>query len=332
MPSPVTVTGTLEQITGVALPKAVVAFTLQNYGHTLPRIVNTAIIVQPITTAFSDSSGNISVNLWPNDIIDPSGTYYEVSIMDSMGRFYVSRAFTLASTTPTQDLSSIAFLQDCTVYTGAPGGSAMGGTAGGTGGSGCPPNTVGCGFQLALSSLTVGATTCTAVNGGVNQINFPLNIITPACPDTISNPYGCNGTHIAGVLYYSFNRTIQNYSTVTKIAAHVVYTLTWAGGGNAPYGTDSWGNVTGSLPKQNGIDSFTGWTQIIASGTPAGGSPLVRDSGPIVIWTGASPPALNQIHVEVEDPADTANSGTATTITVNTVELILYGSQLCISS
>lgn len=60
-----------------------VLFTLQNYGSQVPTIPGTGVIVNPNSPPFKpDSQGRISGNLYPNDVIAPPGTYYQVCVFN----------------------------------------------------------------------------------------------------------------------------------------------------------------------------------------------------------------------------------------------------------
>jgi hypothetical protein len=61
-----------------------VRFRLRNFSGFVPRVLGTAIIVEPQIDVTPDASGNISTSLWGNDNIDPGGassppsTFYTV--------------------------------------------------------------------------------------------------------------------------------------------------------------------------------------------------------------------------------------------------------------
>lgn len=80
----VTITGNLQQITG-SLDAASAVFELVNFGSSVPRVSGTCLILQISTTVVADGSGNISVTLWGNDVIAPSGTYYTVTYYNESG-------------------------------------------------------------------------------------------------------------------------------------------------------------------------------------------------------------------------------------------------------
>lgn len=80
----VTVSGNLNDLTqtGVA---AYAVFTLVNYSTNIPRIIGTTSIVNRIQKFQANASGLISGTIIGNDVIDPAGTFYNVTITDSGG-------------------------------------------------------------------------------------------------------------------------------------------------------------------------------------------------------------------------------------------------------
>lgn len=103
----ITITANLQQITG-AVDAAKVTFELANYGNTIPRVSGTCVIVQTSTTATADGSGNISVVLWGNDVVTPSGTEYTAKFYNDAGgllqqvayQFTGSGSFDLSNVVP----------------------------------------------------------------------------------------------------------------------------------------------------------------------------------------------------------------------------------------
>ena len=116
MPTPCTVSGNLQILTGglLAQGQGKIIFQLANFGPgAVPRILGTSLLPITLYTASTDFTGAFSVPIWGNDNIDPSGTYYGVTFMDSLGNQVGPVAFSvvgsalnlntatpLASTTP----------------------------------------------------------------------------------------------------------------------------------------------------------------------------------------------------------------------------------------
>lgn len=102
MAVPCTVSGNLQTLTGGALAQGQgkVIFQLANFGAgAVPRIIGTSLLPITLYTAQTDSTGGFSVSIWGNDNIDPSGTYYGVTFMDSLGNQVGPVAFSIVGST-----------------------------------------------------------------------------------------------------------------------------------------------------------------------------------------------------------------------------------------
>lgn len=82
MPSTLTVTGNLQDLTG-ANNAGYVLFDLINFGDFIPRVIGTTNIVNRKIEVAADASGNISTQLWGNDNINPAGTLYYICVLDN---------------------------------------------------------------------------------------------------------------------------------------------------------------------------------------------------------------------------------------------------------
>lgn len=105
MPTPaITITGTFKSITGAST--GYVTFTLQNYGGTIPTLSGSGSIVQLVTT--SAIGNTFAVQLFGNDVIAPSTTFYMVSFYAADGskaadvpyRFTGTGSFDIATLAP----------------------------------------------------------------------------------------------------------------------------------------------------------------------------------------------------------------------------------------
>jgi hypothetical protein len=116
----VTITGNLQDLTGAANVGSL-NFELVNFGTNVPRITGTSILAQ-ISNPVISTAGSFSITLWGNDVITPSGTYYNVSFFNSSGGlvatipylFTGSGSFDISNlaplvTTPTTPIPSIGF-------------------------------------------------------------------------------------------------------------------------------------------------------------------------------------------------------------------------------
>ena len=91
----ITITGHLKDNQGNIVQGSVV-FQLVNYGGDNPRVSGTNIIVSIQTTVSADTAGFFTASIQGNDTIIPSGTYYQVTYRNALGKpaTIVSYSFT----------------------------------------------------------------------------------------------------------------------------------------------------------------------------------------------------------------------------------------------
>jgi len=104
----ITLTATLQDICGneagsVSNP-ARLRIVLCGYGLTLPVIVGTSSLAQ-IEYEIASTGSPISISLWGQDDISPSGTFYQITILDGNGRTLQCGAYQFFGT-QTIDLSN----------------------------------------------------------------------------------------------------------------------------------------------------------------------------------------------------------------------------------
>lgn len=85
----ITLTAKLQDVSGVAAGStanpAVLRIALCGFGLTLPCIVGTSNLARVGPEDFYDTGSGISVPLWGNDVINPLGTYYAITLLDDDG-------------------------------------------------------------------------------------------------------------------------------------------------------------------------------------------------------------------------------------------------------
>jgi hypothetical protein len=82
MASPgVTLTATLQDTSGDDDFGAWIRITLCNYGAALPRVIGTSMLVK-IKQRLALAEGILSIPLWGNYQINPTGTYYDIALLD----------------------------------------------------------------------------------------------------------------------------------------------------------------------------------------------------------------------------------------------------------
>ncbi len=85
MAGTVTLTGSLQNILGVADAGGSVTVNLANYDGNVPRVIGTGILVVPSITVVA-TSGTFSISgLYRNDVISPANTFYEISFISDTG-------------------------------------------------------------------------------------------------------------------------------------------------------------------------------------------------------------------------------------------------------
>jgi len=77
----ITLTATLDDTSGGADNGAGLRITLCNYGLAVPRVVGTAMLAKVKQLVIS-ANGVFSLPLWANDQISPTGTFYEIAMLD----------------------------------------------------------------------------------------------------------------------------------------------------------------------------------------------------------------------------------------------------------
>ena len=112
MPTPqITLKATLLDFSGVAIGSATnpakLRIALCGYGQALPNVAGVGNIAKvaswPSDILFEGTL--ISVPLWGNDVISPSGTYYEIAVIDTLGNVVQSGIYQFTGT-QTIDLSN----------------------------------------------------------------------------------------------------------------------------------------------------------------------------------------------------------------------------------
>jgi hypothetical protein len=88
------VTGIIEDLTGAGIP-GFVKFRLTNFGDTIPRIIGTTTVAKREYTVHADATGYFSLTLWGNDNINPSGTFYIVSVYNQYHSLMSSNDFSI---------------------------------------------------------------------------------------------------------------------------------------------------------------------------------------------------------------------------------------------
>ena len=76
-----TLTATLQDIEGNPDSGSYLEITLCGYGQELPHIAGTSMLAKIKYKALA-TAGTISIPIWGNDVITPSGTYYSVAVVD----------------------------------------------------------------------------------------------------------------------------------------------------------------------------------------------------------------------------------------------------------
>jgi hypothetical protein len=83
MPTPCTVSGTLQTLSSGHIAQGTVIFQLSNIGvGNLPRVIGTSIMPGTQFSVMTAQDGTFSIQLWGNDNIDPAGTLYLVTFRD----------------------------------------------------------------------------------------------------------------------------------------------------------------------------------------------------------------------------------------------------------
>ena len=91
----VTVNVTVNTIAGSAAAAAKVIVTLAGYGSQIPELVNGAILGQVKQSFIVPVSGQLSFQVWGNDVISPGGTFYCVQLLDPKGNVIAATNYLL---------------------------------------------------------------------------------------------------------------------------------------------------------------------------------------------------------------------------------------------
>src|SRR5690348_9156708 len=99
MAGTVNLTGTFYDVEGNLVSGGTVKATLRNYGGEIPRIAGTAIF-DSISASATISNGTFTIsNLYGNDVISPSNTYYDVEFPAPDGGTTVKKYYLAGSGT-----------------------------------------------------------------------------------------------------------------------------------------------------------------------------------------------------------------------------------------
>lgn len=107
----ITLTAKLQDVTGAAAGNtaspAVLRIALAGFGLVVPCVPATSNLVRVGPEDFYDTGSGVSVTLWGNDVINPAGTYYAITLLDGDGNILQCGAYQFIGTA-TIDLSSAA--------------------------------------------------------------------------------------------------------------------------------------------------------------------------------------------------------------------------------
>jgi hypothetical protein len=105
----ITLTANLQDIAGATAGStaspAVLRIALAGFGLVLPCIVGTSNIVRSGPEDFYDIGTGVTTTLWGNDVINPLGTYYAITLLDGDGNILQTGAYQFTGTQQI-DLSS----------------------------------------------------------------------------------------------------------------------------------------------------------------------------------------------------------------------------------
>ena len=106
----ITLTASFTDLTGTALGSSTapcrMRIDLCGYGQTVPVVAGTSVLAQT-EMEITSTNGSFSFKLWGNDVITPSNTFYQITVMDSQSRVIQSGIYQFTGTS-TIDLSSAA--------------------------------------------------------------------------------------------------------------------------------------------------------------------------------------------------------------------------------
>lgn len=101
----VTLTATLQNLSGAAGAGSSLLITLAGYGNAVPVVIGSATLAT-LTQTVPFVSGSLSVALFGNDVISPAGTYYCIQLLDTNGNISAAQNFQLVGS-GTFDLSAL---------------------------------------------------------------------------------------------------------------------------------------------------------------------------------------------------------------------------------
>lgn len=82
MSANITLTASLLDQGGVAIPNSQLIITLCGFGYTLPRIAGTGMLAKVGPVEYTTTNGQFSIALFGNDQITPPGTFYTIVVLD----------------------------------------------------------------------------------------------------------------------------------------------------------------------------------------------------------------------------------------------------------
>lgn len=104
----ITLTASFTDLTGTALGSSTapskMRIDLCGFGQTIPVVAGTSVLAQT-EMEITSVNGAFSVKLWGNDVITPSNTFYQITVMDAQARVIQSGIYQFTGT-QTVDLSS----------------------------------------------------------------------------------------------------------------------------------------------------------------------------------------------------------------------------------
>jgi hypothetical protein len=107
----ITLTATLDDLSGIAAGTvsnpAKVRIALCGFGLVIPQIVGTCTLAKIGPTDYLSTGEALSIQLWGNDVINPLGTYYAITILDGEDNIVQCGSYQFTGT-QTIDLSSAA--------------------------------------------------------------------------------------------------------------------------------------------------------------------------------------------------------------------------------
>lgn len=103
----ITVTGSLQDLSGGAVNNGSLLMQLCGVGGALPRVAGTAMLAQSGPKEIDCPTGTFSFQIYGNDVITPAGTFYTVQVLDPNGNVVQVGAYQFSGG-GSQDLSTVA--------------------------------------------------------------------------------------------------------------------------------------------------------------------------------------------------------------------------------